>query len=227
MSKSRHEPYAYQQPPQGGGLDELKEYLQNELQRIERAFNGTDLDVETRWDDIRVPLESSNVLGVNAPDYTQLATDGAGSQGVYAYAFDAAAEEEVFFAIQLPHSYKEGSTLRPHLHWIKGVTASAAPGWCVVWGLEYWRSNVNQAFPANTTTMRITSTCTVAPNVQQIASFGDITASDATVSHMIMCRLFRDATNGGDTFTADASVLEFDVHFEMDAAGSEQEFFKA
>ncbi len=52
MSKKRHEPYAYQQPPQFGKLAELQDFLAFELQKIERAFNGVDLDIETRWGSI-------------------------------------------------------------------------------------------------------------------------------------------------------------------------------
>lgn len=49
-----------------------------------------------------------------------------------------------------------------------------------------------------------------------------------TVSSMLACRLFRDATGAGgtDDLDNDAGVLEFDFHYEIDTMGSRSEYLK-
>jgi hypothetical protein len=37
---------------------------------------------------------------------------------------------------------------------------------------------------------------------------------------MLVCRLFRDATNAGDDYNDDAGALEFDFHYKANTLGS-------
>lgn len=179
---------------------------------------------EGPWTDLRVPLSSSKTGGAKEPDFDKWLDNGAGSQGVYAYLFDAIQEQEVFFDAQLPHSYREGSELRPHLHYVLPVAPTA--GQTLRFGLEYTYSNVNGVFPA-TTIIYATETFTGAEtaNTQYIAGFDpDIVDATIKVSAMFSCRLFRDATV--DTYAFDAAVLEFDFHYQSDALGSPAEYVK-
>jgi len=84
------------------------------------------------YNNVSVPTTGVNGGGAIAPDYVQIADDGAGSTGVGAYAFDPAIEEELLFVVQAPFSYKEGTDVSPHIHWMP-MTAGAGD---VVWGLE-------------------------------------------------------------------------------------------
>ena len=43
---------------------------------------------------------------------------------------------------------------------------------------------------------------------------------------MMVCRLFRDATDAADTYDADAVLLEFDVHYKVNMLGSREETSK-
>lgn len=85
------------------------------------------------WDDLRVPVESTGKGSTRAPGFAKFLDDGSGSQGVWVQWFDDATEEELYFTVQLPHSYKVGSDIQPHIHW---VTKHDNTG-DVVWGLEY------------------------------------------------------------------------------------------
>lgn len=49
----------------------------------------------TAWDDLRVPVTATNVGAANDPNFSQVLTNGAGSQGVYTYLFDNSAEKEL------------------------------------------------------------------------------------------------------------------------------------
>ena len=220
-----HIPYKMEEPPSGIMEDEqlLREYLSRELKRIENSMIGVDLDAESRWDDLRVPVELANALGAGGdPNYAALLTDGAGSQGVYVYKFDPTVEEELCFNLQLPHGYKEGSIIRPHLHWTTEVTS--ASGLAVVWGLEYTYSNLDGTF-GNTRHLTVTATCgTVLQH--RLSKFGDLTASDATMSTQFLCRVYRQAAASNDTYTADASLIEIDFHIQLDSHGSRKEYTK-
>ena len=80
--------------------------------------------------------------GVNDPNLVQVKDNGSGSTGVYTYQFDNNTEEELFFAAQIPHAWKEGSNIYPHVHWYPTNTDTGN----VIWGLEYTWANVNGTF---------------------------------------------------------------------------------
>lgn len=170
-------------------------------------FNGD----ATVWDDLRIPGLSVK-LGASAPDL--VAFLGAGN--LKAYAFDGGAtSEEVHFTIQLPHSYKEGTDITPHVHW-SPTTANAGN---VQWFLEYSWANIDATFPAVTTINVIDAASGTAWD-HQMGVMSAITGTSKTISSMLVCRLYRDPTGGSDTYGDDASLLEIDFHFEMDTVGS-------
>jgi hypothetical protein len=66
-------------------------------------------------------------------------------------------------------------------------------------------------------------------NKHQVTGFADIDMSSYTdagdVSIILMCRLYRDVDNGDD-YADDAFLLEFDLHYEIDTMGSNEEASK-
>jgi len=60
------------------------------------------------WDDLRVSVTEFFVIGLGS-DPGKLTY-----KGTRIYEF--AAGEELGFAVQLPHRYKEGTNLKPHIH---------------------------------------------------------------------------------------------------------------
>ena len=183
----------------------------------------------TRWDDLRVPVTSLKEKGTKLPDWDQFKDDGVGSAGVYTFWFDSDGEEELFFTVQMPHAWVEGSALKPHVHWVAKNTGSGLVGW----GLEYVWTNVNNPFPTNTSTVYGESVAGVADtsvtgNKHYITPLADIDATGKTLSSMLVCRIFRDATGIAttDNYGQDAGLLQFDFHFEIDSDGSNEEFVK-
>lgn len=190
--------------------------------------NGIQL-LDTNWDDIRVPITTTKKGGAKEPEFKKLLDDGASSQGVNAEHFSAIAEEEVFFAVQIPHSWKFGTSLHAHVHWTPTVNGSS--GQKVSWGLEYSVQKIGDVFP------------------DTVIAYGNVTVPDETlvalkhylteiveidmsnissVSPMLLCRFFRDATGAGETddYGSDAAVLEIDFHYEIDTLGSSEEYIK-
>jgi len=170
----------------------------------------------TVWDDLRFPIVSLKLGGVNDPNFVKVLDDGLGSTGLYAYAFDKTAEEEVFFAVQFPHKRKSGSNVRPHVHWMPTGTDTGD----VVWGLEYSWANINAAF-GNSTIITVTQTASGTVNTHQMALMDAITGTGKTSSSMMLCRVFRDATNVADTYDEDAALIEVDFHIEIDKMGDQ------
>jgi len=182
-----------------------------------------------RWDDLRVPLNALTTGPTKSPGFAKYKDNGAGSDGIFIYFFDAGSEEQLFFAAQLPHTYKEGTILKPHIHWIPSAAGGA--GEVVNWGLEYAIKSAAGVF-GNTTIISANSHApadsSLAQDKHYITGLPDISGSGLTISAMIIGRLFRDAGGvlGTDDYGADAGLLEIDFHFEKDADGSRQEYIK-
>lgn len=179
-----------------------------------------------QWNDLRVPFNSVKVGALKPPTFAKWNDNGFGSDGVYGWSFSATQENEVFFDTQLPHTYKEGSRLAPHCHFIP--LTSPTVGQTVRFGLEYTHSNVDGVFPP---TSIIYAEYTFVPgdalDQQFIGGFEpDIEDELMHISAMISCRFFRDATHANDTYTGAVIVLEFDFHHLVESFGSINEFSK-
>lgn len=184
---------------------------------------------DTVWDDIRVPVLSTKTGGSKIPGLSKFIDDGSGSQGILTYVFDDSIEEELYFAVQIPHSWKYGTDIHPHIHWSPTVSGSA--GQVVSWGLEYSLAEATSIFPNSIILFGNTPMPeeTLVAKKHYITEFGIISMSGVTsVSSMILCRMFRDATGSGaiDDYPSDAAVFEIDFHYEIDAMGSRSEYIK-
>jgi hypothetical protein len=167
----------------------------------------------------------------------QFKDDGAGSVGVFVWAFADQAvvgnEEQMYFQAQLPHSYKEGSDIRAHIHWSPAVGGAA--GEFVKWGLEYTWQNVDGVF-GNTTiitsdassaaTATTSGDGTLIAGKQYITSLGTINGTGKTISSMLVCRIFRNSSDATDDLAQSAFGFEVDFHFELDTMGSLQAISK-
>ncbi|NEW79052.1 MAG: hypothetical protein GZ086_06415 [Gelidibacter sp.] len=190
------------------------------------SYEGT----ATRYDDLKVPVSSTTKGGSKDPEWYQMKNNGS-SQGVFLQWFDKAAEEELYFVMQMPHAWKEGTTIHPHIHWVAQNTGAGIVGW----GLEYVWTNVNTVFPINTTIVYGESIAPVGSGDTSVTAYkhyitplAAISGSGNTLSSVLVCRIFRDASNSGtvDAYSSDAGLLEIDFHYEIDAAGSRQEYIK-
>jgi len=189
----------------------------------EEKWLVVDINADGAWDDIRVPITSTKLGGSKDPHFIVFKTDGSGSQGVFAYAFDKTSEEELYFTVQLPHDYELGTDLHPHVHW--GVKASVPGSTTVRWGLEYTIANIDDVF-GNTTIIYTTATDPVTQFAHIVTEFNDDVSGTAidNVSTMLLCRIFRDIAN--DNFDDDAFLFEIDFHYQRDDLGSTSEYIK-
>lgn len=152
---------------------------------------------------------------------------GGGSRGVFGYHFDPQTTQELYFDVQLPHAYKEGAVLRPHVHWSPKVDGNTDDE--VVWGLEYTASSVGGIF-GNTIIIsgveRFPGDTKPTAYKHYATPLGDIPGDTFLISNMLKCRLFRVASSPSDTFDFDVVLHEFDIHYQIDSNGSDEEFEK-
>jgi len=178
------------------------------------AVEGADLRT---WNDLKVDVTSGTTGNLNPPDLETF------RDGLVAKAFAKNAVEQVYFDVQLPHTWTSGTGIRPHVHWSPGSSSDTGD---VVWGLEYtWANAVNppgNVFPASTT-LSVTDTAAGAYG-HQIAQWSEIDGTGFRLSSVLMCRLFRNGTDAADTFDADAFALSVDFHILNRPFGSDDEY---
>ena len=172
----------------------------------------------TVWEDLMVPGLSVGA-GASAPDLVAFGPSG----NLQIYAFDGGSTlEQVYFSVQMQHSWKLGSTIKPHVHW----TPTTAGAGNVKWNFEYsWASFTGSgsptAFPAPTTISVVQAASGIAW-AHQLSALPDIDGTGQGLSSMLVCRLYRNPADVQDTYASDAAFLQFDVHYEMDTVGSRQ-----
>ena len=191
------------------------EWIIRELNRISYAFDKMD----GLWDDLRFPATSINLPGSGSPPGVDTTYGGT-------YLFNASSTEYLFAVAQLPHAWKVGTTLRPHIHWEKTTSASGD----VYWRLEYEWHKIGEV-AGSTQTLNATTVADGTPdddtaNKQLITSLGDITTSGVDISDVLTMKISRIGGDAADTYGADARFIEFDIHIQTDQNGSEKQFIK-
>jgi hypothetical protein len=180
---------------------------------------GSDHDsgttVPIRWEDMRFPASAFNPPGeVSDPGYDT--TNGG-------FLFDAAGTEVLFMQAQLPHTWKEDTVLKPHVHWQKTTSATGT----VYWKLEYKWCPIGEVMDAAFTTLFSTTPAVSdddTANKHALTALGEISGTGKTISDMLIMKLSR--VGASDTYGADARLIEFDIHYQIDGDGSRQEYIK-
>lgn len=136
--------------------------------------------------------------------------------------------DELFFNEQLPHSYKEGSDLRLHLHWTPHARGTAENGNTVNWRADITVISINGVFPAEIT-YNLTGTCDGVNDKHLLVPSVTISGTGLTISSEIAGRIYRA---GGDSWSSNTpntnlpGFLEMDIHYQKDTPGSVNETSK-
>ncbi len=181
------------------------------------------------WNDFVVPMTSVKVpeLDGDPPKYERYYGK------ILEWNFIAGKLSEVGLTIQMPHDW-DGSTIYPHIHWSPEPDGSGV----VVWLMDYvWVNYDVETIPKIFENYAILTA--VSPNLtkpaayeHRIAKFNNANgitpaAGDQDgISSILLIRLYRDAGEGSDTYTAGAFALSFDIHYRSDTAGSREEYDK-
>ena len=174
------------------------------------------------WDDLVIPLSSAKVPAVNAPTWASLI----GNLNAYTYAVDDYQE----FAVEMLHSYKEGTNFEFHIHGAINGLVSGVKG--IKFEIEYTIanmegvSNFNVVFPATTT---VEAELTIPDATADLTSFyfdiADITGTTYNIGATIVGRLRRIIAVGAAP-AADPFITQVGVHYVKDTVGSREEYTK-
>jgi len=176
------------------------------------------------WEDLRMVPGAFDFAGASDPVLSNWQPGGAGATFKV---FEFNNGNEVFFTCQMPHAYKEGTDLKPHVHWSPRARGVAENGNTVAWKLDVAIANVEGVF-LSSITVDLTDVCAGVNERHEISPSGTINGTGLTISHVLVCRLYRDV---GDSWSLNTLgnrpvLLEFDIHFEKDTPGSRQELVK-
>ena len=172
---------------------------------IKFAAGNTAADID---DDLRVTLDRANT-GSNNPLLESLT----GITGLKVYFFDHNNTNEMFFTLQLPHNWKDGTTIYPHLHWLPKSDSATGN---VKWNMDYSWANLDTETFSAATTITTTSSGALVQNKHIVTEIGTgITGSGKTYSSVLICRVYRDGTHANDTYTDKAGGLSMDFHISI------------
>jgi len=163
------------------------------------------------WEDLRFPAQGINPQGggTRAPSVES-------DTGMLL--FDPDRQEIAAGVAQMPHSWKEGSTIHPHIHW-EPTTGDAGN---VLWRFEYEIFGSGTSFTGVYTAID----SVIAADGYKISDLTELDMAGAQVSDMLMWKVSRVGADALDTYAEDVRLFEFDIHYLKDALGSEQEYIK-
>lgn len=191
------------------------------------TLNGT----ATTWNDLVVNPATARNSGGMVPNWTVFV-----APNVYTWFFADGSNNEVDFSVQMPHDYKEGSTIYPHIHW----SSTSAPGTNrVKWVMDYQWVNFGDNYAATGTTSvygtklaendAVSLTAfqhTITPmNTGGVDRTG-ISGTGKKVSSILLCHFYRQGGDATDTFSGSAALLSVDFHYEIDSFGSDNQYTK-
>lgn len=175
----------------------------------------------TQWDDLDFAMSIRTGGGENPPVWTQIA-----STGVYGWAFQNG--DEAWFQRQIPHAFKVGQTTwKPHVHWMPTTTATYTGTWTLT--LTGHKTSATPSEAPLLTTVTRTGSFDVSATAWQghLTELNngtpgtEIDGSDWGISTILFGKLTLTLTAGAACF-----LSGFDLHGEIDAFGSDQEYIK-
>ena len=172
------------------------------------------------YEDLRFPAQATNPPGAES-DPSRNSTTGL-------LEFAGNADNIIVGIAQLPHTWKKGSTLHPHLH--LNFPTSAAKN--TRWQFGYNIADMDGAFAAGdignwTSLDAVTVTNPQDTDKHVYADLGNIPMTGYLVSCCIHWKVARLASSDGDDDDTNAcALLEFDIHYQLDSEGSRTELVK-
>lgn len=167
----------------------------------------------TLWEDLRAPFTQVKRGATLKPDFDET------NVGLLFKQNDNS--EKIFIIMQLPHSYKLGTDIHPHIHW-QQMNANN-----VIWKMDYKWFDFDSIIPAGFTTLtannrRYTWT---AGNLHQVDEFAFIDGSSiSNVSSMLLIKVYRDDNVDGGAGGGDVLAFEWDIHYKLSILGNKTEY---
>lgn len=183
-------------------------YFWNGTVWLKMSAQNTTLDTE---DDLRVTIDKGsnsaqlgNLTGINGPEVW--------------FFRNAAGVDAMSFTLQLPHNWKNGTTIFPHIHWTPKSSGSGN----VQWNLDYTWADLNETTPVTFPAVTTSSVISTGPFTANQHLLTNLTAGNIGIdgtgknfSSILICRIWRDSGLAGDTYNNDAAGLSMDFHISI------------
>jgi hypothetical protein len=168
------------------------------------------------FDDLQVNLQPTASL--SAPSISTKY----GSR-LYTFSDEPVNEDSLPFVAQMPHSWKLGTTIHPHVHFVGEDTTACN----YKWNVDYRWTNINVGIGTTSTTATVVIANSGTADLHNYAELTDMDGTGKGLSSIISGTLYRNSTNAADTCDGKvAYLLQFDLHYEADTLGSRGEVSK-
>ena len=131
---------------------------------------------------------------------------------------NGAGVEAMSFTVQLPHNWKEGTTIYPHIHWVPRASGSGN----IQWNLDYSWADLDETTPATFPAITTSSVVISGPFTENNHLLSKLTSGNVGIdgtgkkkSSVLICRIWRDSSVSGDTYNNDAGGLSIDFHISL------------
>ena len=171
---------------------------------------------DTFWEDLRFPLTKSSQGTNDLPDFDAtdmclLFPDDQDTSGATA--------EITYHNVQMPHAWDTSTLISPHLHWLQSSSDTVAFR-CL------WRVLPLNGAPSSWTygnTVDSDAFAYTSGTLHQLLSFEDIDITGYSESSIVQIKIYRIDDGGVGALTGDCKVVEFDIHYEINKPGSDNE----
>lgn len=165
------------------------------------------------WDDLVSTATAINPAGISGPA-TYNPTE-------CAWVFPDAATRRLDFVFQMPHRWKEGSTVKFHIHAFHSAPAGGNTRWQML--IRTW--DIGAAKGAfSTSYITIAAPGSTAHTVLDLAT---IDMTGLHISAIVQIQLSRLGADGADTYMGTVSLMSADLHYQSDTmTGSSAESSK-
>lgn len=171
------------------------------------------------WDDIKIPPLTGRLPTSNPP-----AVESYKSSEVLSFE-DNINNDTIFFDIQFPHTWGEGTIIKPHFHYVLDTSGSGGGAENIKFNLTYSWANINGTFPTATTLTNTVDVQDKNADTHTIFSFGNILPNEKKISSIMLCSISRDISVA-DNYSGHVYVLSIDFHIQSTIYGSEELFSK-
>lgn len=162
------------------------------------------------YDDVMVYASGVRLHGTSYPAWADY-------KGGQVLDFSKTATNQIYFNLQLPHTYKEGTDLEFHIHLAYPDANAGNSIWYFTWS---W-ANRGDAFPSESNSGNITIASPASSDNHQLAELvATISGTGKTVSSYLICSLSRLGGDGSDNYDNVIHFLGGDFHHQIDALGS-------
>lgn len=177
--------------------------------KINKGGELTLLGTATVWDDVVVNLSNIKAPASDPPTWRAY-------KGCELPAFRAGGTNAMYFTAQIPHSWKEGSTIGFHIHVAYPDNGAGNSRWTFTYA---WAS-VGSNFPAAATSETLNFASPTTADRHALHTFTDIVGTGQTISSVLLCSISRIGENAADTYGSDIYAISADFHVEKDTMGS-------